>query len=80
MGMEELFSDNRLGELEEKIDSLLNNYRGMREEKEALTERIASLEAENRELKGQMARVESEKDEIMLKVRSILEKIEKIEV
>ena len=50
--MEQLFSDNRLGELEEKIDVLLSAYKGMREEKEGMRRRIESLEAENRELKG----------------------------
>ena len=41
--------------------------------------RIESLEAENRELKEQVARVESEKDLVMQKVKGILEKIQKIE-
>ncbi len=80
MDMEELFGDNKLGELEEKIDVLLSDLRGMREEKEGLAGRIESLEAENRELKEQVARVESEKDLVMQKVKGILEKIEKIEV
>ena len=77
--MEQLFSDNRLGELEEKIDLLLNTYKGMREEKEGNVRRIESLEAENRELREQVARVESEKDLVMQKVKGILEKIQKIE-
>ncbi len=77
--MEQLFSDNRLGELEEKIDLLLNTYKGMREEKEGNVQRIESLEAENRELKELVARVESEKDLVMQKVKGILEKIQKIE-
>ncbi len=77
--MEQLFSDNRLGELEEKIDLLLSTYKGMREEKEGNVSRIESLEAENRELKELVARVESEKDLVMQKVKGILEKIQKIE-
>ena len=77
--MEQLFSDNRLGELEEKIDVLLGAYKGMREEKEGDGRRIASLEAENRELREQVARAESEKDQVMQKVKGILEKIQKIE-
>lgn len=79
MDMEQLFSDNRLGELEEKIDLLLNTYKGMREEKEGNVRRIESLEAENRELRELMARVESEKDLVVQKVKCILEKIQKIE-
>ena len=77
--MEQLFSDNRLGELEEKIDVLLDAYKGMREEKEGNVSRIESLEAENRELRELVARVESEKDLVMQKVKGILEKIQKIE-
>ena len=50
--MEEVFGDNRLGELEEKIDYLLKIYRDVKGEKEGLTGKIASLEAENRELKA----------------------------
>ncbi len=77
--MEQLFSDNRLGELEEKIDVLISAYKGIREEKEGNESRIASLEAENRELREQVARVESEKDLVTQKVKGILEKIQKIE-
>ena len=77
--MEEVFGDNRLGELEEKIDYLLKIYREVKGEKEGLSGKIASLEVENRELKAQMARAESEKSTIMGKVKSILDKIEKIE-
>ncbi len=78
--MEGLFSDNKLGELEAKIDNLIVSYRGMREEKDALTIKIESLEAENRELKEQMAKVQGDRDVIVHKVRGILEKIQKIEV
>lgn len=78
--MEEQFGDNKLGELEEKIDTLLGAYRGMREEKNGLAGKIASLEAENRELKERMAKIEGEKDVIMHKVKSILEKMQRIEV
>ena len=77
--MEQLFTDNRLGELEEKIDVLLSAYKDMREQKESTAARIESLEAENRELKEQVARVEGEKDLVMQKVKGILEKIQKIE-
>ena len=77
--MEQLFSDNRLGELEEKIDLLLGTYKDMREEKEGNVRRIESLEAENRELRELVAKVESEKDLVMQKVKGILEKIQKIE-
>jgi chromosome segregation ATPase len=77
--MEGLFSDNKLGELEEKIDALVTNYRGIRAEKEKQAGKIESLEAENRELKQKMAEIQKEKEIVMHKVKSILEKVEKIE-
>jgi chromosome segregation ATPase len=78
--MEELFGNNKLGQLEEKIEGLLKTYAGLKEERKNLSERIESLESENRELKEQMTRAESEKSAIMLKVKGILDKIEQIEV
>ena len=80
MDLEEVFGDNRLGELEEKIDYLLKIYRAVKGEKEGLSGKIASLEAENRELKALVARAQSKKGTIMGKVKGILDKIEKIEV
>jgi hypothetical protein len=78
--MEELFGDNRLGMLEEKIDYLLKVYQGVKEEKNGLAGKVEALEAQNKELKEQMAKSEKEKVMIMDKVVGILDKIEKIEV
>ncbi len=78
--MEELFSNNKLGELEEKVDALIQTYRGIREEKIGLMERITALEAENRELKEQMSKIHDDRNVVMQKVKGILEKIEQIEV
>ena len=78
--MEELFGNNKLGQLEEKIESLLRTYAGLKEERKSLSQRIESLETENRELKEQMTRAESEKTAVMQKVKGILDKIEQIEV
>jgi septal ring factor EnvC (AmiA/AmiB activator) len=78
--MEELFSDNKLGQLEEKVEGLLRTYVGLKDERRSLTDRVESLESENRELKEQMARAESEKNVIMQKVKGILDKIEQIDV
>ncbi len=77
--METLFSENKLGELEEKIDALVANYRGIKAEKEKLAVRLDSAEAENRELKQKMTEMQREKELILGKVKSILEKMEKIE-
>ncbi len=78
--MEDLFGDSKLGQLEEKIESLLKAYTGLKEERTGLTSRLESLESENRELKEQMTRAESERTVIMQKVKGILDKIEQIEV
>ena len=77
--MEDLFSDNKLGELEEKIDALVTNYKGIKAEKEKLATKVGSLEAENRELKQKMTEIQSGKEIVMRKVKSILDKVEKIE-
>jgi septal ring factor EnvC (AmiA/AmiB activator) len=77
--MEDLFSDNKLGELEEKIDALVTNYKGVKAEKEKLATKVGSLEAENRELKQKMTEIQSGKEIVMRKVKSILDKVEKIE-
>ena len=78
--MEDLFGDSKLGQLEDKIENLLNAYAGLKEERKSLTSRLESLESENRDLKEQMTRAESEKSVIMQKVRGILDKIAQIEV
>ena len=77
--MEGLFSDNKLGELEEKIDALVASYRGIKIEKEKLAGRINALETENRELKQKMTEMQNEKELVTRKVKSILDKMEKIE-
>jgi hypothetical protein len=78
--MDELFQDNKLGQLEEKIDGLIQTYRGVREDREKLSGRVEILEAENRDLKARMADMQSQNEGVMQKVKSILEKVEQIEV
>ena len=79
MDMEDVFGDNKLGELEEKINVLLETYTGIREEKADLAAKVASLEAENRELKERIAKTESEKETVMQKVKGILDKLQRME-
>jgi chromosome segregation ATPase len=76
----ELFSENKIGELEQKIDNLIKSYKGMKEEHEKLSGRVKSLEAENTELKTKMAEVRNERELLIEKVTKILEKVEKVEV
>jgi len=78
--MEDIFSDNKLGELESKIDVLLQSYQEMKSQKGNITGRLESLENENRLLKEQVAKIEDEKNVILHKVKVILDKIQKIEV
>jgi regulator of replication initiation timing len=78
--MDELFQDNKLGQLEEKIDGLIQTYRGIKEDREKLSGRVEILEAENRDLKTRMADMQSQNEGVMQKVKSILEKVEQIEV
>ena len=40
LDMEGLFSDSKLGELEDKIDALVSNYRGVKAEKEKLCKQL----------------------------------------
>lgn len=77
--MDGLFQDNKLGQLEEKIDGLIENYRASKDDRERLAGRIEILEAENKELKARMADIQSEKELIMEKVKVIIEKVEQIE-
>ena len=77
--MDGILSENRLGELEAKIDALVSNYKGAKAERDKLTSRIETLEKENRELRQKMTDVQAEKEVIMHKVKAIIEKVEKIE-
>lgn len=78
--MEDLFSDNGLGRLEEKIEGLIGTFKQVRDEKDNLLKKLESLESENRELKSKMAEIQSEKELVLQKVKGILDKIEQIEV
>jgi hypothetical protein len=76
----ELFSEDRIGELEAKIDRLIKAYRSAKEEKELLTARMESLESENKELQERILATKGEREMIIDKVTRILEKIETAEV
>lgn len=76
----ELFGENRLGDLEDKIEKLIASYQAIKAEKESLLSRIKTLEAENKEYKDKMADTKSEKEVIIDKISRILEKIENTEL
>jgi septal ring factor EnvC (AmiA/AmiB activator) len=76
----ELFGENRLGDLEAKIEKMITSYQTMKTERETLLNRIKVLETENKEFKGKMADTKNEKEVIIDKITRILEKIEKTEL
>jgi len=75
----ELFADNRIDELEGKIEKLINTYKSVKEEREKLLGRVQVLESENKELKEKVGGSKSEKELIASKITKILEKLEKAE-
>lgn len=76
----ELFDDNRLGDLEAKIEKIIASYQTMKTEREDLLNRIKALETENQEFKDKMADNQNEKEVIIDKITRILEKIDKTEL
>jgi predicted nuclease with TOPRIM domain len=78
--MEGLFNDNGIGELEQKVESLIQTFKEMKDERERLRTRVETLETENRELGETMKGLQGEKEVIMDKVKNILEKVERIQV
>jgi autonomous glycyl radical cofactor GrcA len=76
----ELFNEQKIGELEAKVDSIISAYKTTKEENGKLLNRVHLLESENSELKEKMVGVKDEREKLIEKVRKILEKIEKVEV
>jgi predicted nucleic acid-binding Zn-ribbon protein len=72
-------SDNKLAELEERIDRIIVSYRSAKAENERLLQMVDALQGENKDLKEKIADSRNEKDIIADKVTKILEKIEKAE-
>jgi hypothetical protein len=75
----EILGDNKLDELEGKIEKLVTNYKAVKEEKDKLFVKIQALEAQNLELKEKAEGSKNEKELIASKISKILEKIEKAE-
>lgn len=76
----EIINVNRIEELEEKIDKLIDNYRVMKEENEQLRAKVRSYENNDNELKEKFTEIRSERELIIEKVQKILEKVEKVEI
>lgn len=75
----ELFTDNKIEELEKKIELLIKNYRVYKEEKEQLSMKLDKLEKENQELKKRLDETANERKLVLDKVVGILEKLETLD-
>jgi len=75
----ELFSDNKIDELEKKIEMLIKNYKTFKEEKEQLSPKIQAMESENRELKKRLDETANERKLVLERVMGILEKVESVD-
>jgi chromosome segregation ATPase len=75
----EILGDNKLDELEGKIEKLVLSYKAVKEEKDRLLVKIQTLESQNLELKQKAEGSKSEKELIANKISKILEKIDKAE-
>ncbi len=76
----ELLDENKLNELEAKIEKLVISFKAMKEEKDKLMHRIQVLEEQNMELEEETEISKSEKEMIANKISKILEKIDNAEV
>ncbi|HOP85521.1 MAG TPA: hypothetical protein PLM71_11265 [Syntrophorhabdaceae bacterium] len=75
----ELFTDNKIEELEKKVEMLIKNYRAYKEEKEQLSIKLEKLEKENQELKRSIEETANERKIVLDKVVGILEKLETLD-
>lgn len=76
----EIISENRIEELEEKIDRIIDSYKAMKEENEKLRAKLQSTEVNDKESQKKMTEMASERELLIEKVTKILEKVEKVEI
>jgi len=76
----EIINVNRIEELEEKIDKLIENYRLMKEENERLRTQVQSIEHNDKDLQEKITEIRGERELLIDKVQKILEKVEKVEI
>jgi hypothetical protein len=76
----EIISENRIEELEEKIDRIINGYKIMKEENETLKAKLQLIEANDKNVQSKMAEIASERELLLEKVTKILEKVERVEI
>jgi len=76
----EIISENRIEELEEKIDRIIESYKVTKEENEKLKARLQSIESSDKDVQRKMAEIATERELLLDKVTKILEKVEKVEI
>ena len=76
----EIISENRIEELEEKIDRIIESYKAIQDENEKLKARIQSIESSDKDAQKKMAEIATERELLIEKVTKILEKVEKVEI
>ncbi len=76
----EIINVNRIEELEEKIDRLIDGYRLMKEENERLKADIETMRNNDIDLEGKISEIRGERELLIEKVQKILEKVEKVEI
>jgi phage shock protein A len=76
----EIINVNRIEELEEKIDRLIDGYRLMKDENEKLKAEIATIHSNDKDLEGKISEIRGERELLIEKVQKILEKVEKVEI
>ena len=76
----EIINVNRIEELEEKIDRLIDSYLLMKDENEKLKAEIETIRNNDTDLEGKISEIRSEREILIEKVQKILEKVEKVEI
>lgn len=76
----EIINVNRIEELEEKIDRLIDSYLLMKDENEKLKAELQTIRNNDNDLEGKISEIRGEREILIEKVQKILEKVEKVEI
>ena len=76
----EIINVNRIEELEEKIDRLIDSYLLIKQENERLKAEVDSIRNNDKDLEGKISEIRGERELLIEKVQKILEKVEKVEI
>ena len=76
----EIINVNRIEELEEKIDRLIDSYLLMKDENEKLKAELQTIRNNDNDLEGKISEIRGERELLIEKVQKILEKVERVEI